>query len=75
MNSEANLEIEKRLSYINARLADTAELLQTSISTTQYSRKIICALENEVEEIYLSLSNPPEANKEDIIGETAEENA
>jgi len=48
-------ETEKRLSYINAKLADALELLETSKTKIERSCDIICELEGEIEEIYLSI--------------------
>lgn len=48
-------EIEKKLSFMNATLANTVELLQAAKATVKYSCNTIYSLENEIEELYLAL--------------------
>jgi len=57
MESIHNLRIEEKLSFINARLADVSELLQSSTAVIKQSCNIICGLESEIEEIYLSIND------------------
>ena len=55
MDKSIATETERRLSHINAKLADALELLETSKTKIERSCDIVRELEGEIEEIYLSI--------------------
>jgi len=63
MKNTSNLTSEERLSHINARLADTMELMQNSCAAIRQSYTIIAGIGSEIEEIYLSTGENQEKHE------------